>query len=214
MSKRKYDVSNRPTTKGQLRTYKLRQDLDTFLVEESKRTGRTMTIILERSLERLKNMEAPQRDAEMGAVLSGAAALRERFLERVRIPPNATGEECWGWGGLKNPKRYPSFDGQIASRVSYSLFNGEIPDGLFVLHKCDNPNCCNPKHLFLGTQADNMSDMAAKGRAHKPLTHCRRGHLLSGENIYAYPQKDGGTRRICKACRAMALKKQQTNQQH
>jgi hypothetical protein len=89
---------------------------------------------------------------------------RERFLAKVIKSP----EGCWQWAGGIYPSGYGSFwiDGQTrrANRVSYELFKGAIPEGLFVLHECDNPPCVNPDHLFLGTPLDNMQDKCAKGR--------------------------------------------------
>jgi hypothetical protein len=78
----------------------------------------------------------------------------------------------------------------------YVIEHGAIPAGLDVMHKCDNPPCCNPSHLELGTRKQNLQDSAARGRHPlKAKTHCKRGHLLSGDNIYI----SGGTRH-CKPC--------------
>ena len=91
--------------------------------------------------------------------------------------------------------------------LAWEVANGPIPDGLWVLHHCDNPPCCETEpsdeypdgHLFLGTHADNMADMAAKGRAQRfnaAKTHCPQNHEYIGENLYVFP--DG--RRACREC--------------
>lgn len=87
-------------------------------------------------------------------------------IEELSIPEPNTG--CWLWLGHGDRYGGISFPGNNrlgAHRVSYVAFIGEIPNGLFVLHKCDVPFCVNPGHLFLGTQADNLADMRAKGRS-------------------------------------------------
>lgn len=103
------------------------------------------------------------------------APLAERLWEKVRKgAPN----ECWPWtGGLTvggygiiRPGR-PSRKHLGTHRVAYEIAEGPIPAGLFVLHRCDNRRCCNPSHLFLGTQQDNIDDMYAKGRARVGSDH-------------------------------------------
>ena len=92
------------------------------------------------------------------------------------------------------------FDGkQIGThRLAWILANGPIPDGMFVCHRCDNPPCCNPDHLFLGTAADNNRDMAGKSRHWKSKkTHCPQGHQYDEANTYPIPS--GG--RACRTCR-------------
>lgn len=100
---------------------------------------------------------------------------RHRFFLKVKV---GGVDECWLWEGRRLRGGYGQFDMgggcQMAHRMAWVLKNGTIPTGegfhgTCVLHKCDNPACVNPEHLFLGTHVDNMSDMVSKGRARGPV---------------------------------------------
>jgi len=92
-------------------------------------------------------------------------SLKDRFLDKVHPEPMSG---CWLWGAAADENGYGriNVDGRISlsHRVSYSLFCGAVADNDCVLHKCDNPSCVNPEHLWLGDRKDNADDMHAKNR--------------------------------------------------
>ncbi len=98
---------------------------------------------------------------------------RAVFLRRLVDETERPRMGCWTFlGQWKRSDRYGrmQIDGLItyAHRIAYALAFGPIPADLFVCHHCDNPQCVRPDHLFLGTQADNVKDMWAKGRGSYP----------------------------------------------
>ena len=119
---------------------------------------------------------------------------------------------CWLWTGYRYPKGYGrASDPRVASRQTYAhrlaweLTNGPIPDGMQVLHACDNPPCCNPAHLSLGSNLENVRDREAKGRGalvggvprpRPSADQCRRGHPLDAANTYVAPNGH----RECRIC--------------
>ena len=88
---------------------------------------------------------------------------------------------CWEWIGCKwrTGYGYVRVAGKhiAVHRYMYALYNGEFNPALFVLHKCDNPSCCNPDHLFLGTQLDNIKDRDQKGRQRNKSSVTKLGYV-------------------------------------
>jgi len=84
-------------------------------------------------------------------------------------------DDCWEWNGSRERFGYgqKKIKGRmyITHRLAYAWVNGPIPDGMCVLHSCDNPPCCNPNHLFLGTQQDNVRDRCKKNRTPRGEAH-------------------------------------------
>ena len=128
-------------------------------------------------------------------------------------------KDCWNWIGRVHQNGYGLYDSSIrksavrAHRMAWMLSRGQIPDGKFVLHKCDNRRCCNPKHLFIGTLKDNMQDASKKGRVknnwpkginhhNSKKTHCKHGHAFTEDNTRIYKE-----RRVCKTCHRLANRK-------
>lgn len=115
----------------------------------------------------------PIKRGDFATVTPSAIALAERFWPKVRKT-----DTCWEWIRCKSPKGYGWFRFNLkrrsvgkktkttirAHRLSWLLNCGDIPEGLFVLHRCDNPACVRPDHLFLGTIKDNYDDAVSKGR--------------------------------------------------
>lgn len=159
--------------------------------------------------------------------MSRYGSIAERLWSQIERTEN-----CWLWHGPVRGRYghiYANGKNRAAHRIAYGLTFGPIPDGLLVLHHCDNPVCVRPDHLFLGTARDNTLDMYAKGRAWvgdrhwtrrfpeqareicaamrarkatKPLrSSCRgRGHEFTPENTLI----EANGKRHCRACKRIA----------
>jgi hypothetical protein len=140
-------------------------------------------------------------------------SFQERFWSRVK---KNKGNGCWTWTGSCHTNwgygqvRVENRKTKMVHRISWEMENGPIPEGMKVLHKCDNPPCIRPSHLFLGTQSDNMQDCSRKSRLVMPQsrglnrfnaskTECKLGHAFDENNTYIYQGE-----RQCRICRRAA----------
>lgn len=123
----------------------------------------------------------------------------ERFWSMVRRDGP---DSCWEWQGYHMRDGYGAFHYQgkriIASRFAWILAYGEIPNGMCVLHRCDNPSCVNPRHLFLGTQKDNMQDAVLKLRKSGPHNGRTKLSWPQVDTIRLLFQMGWSTRRVAK----------------
>jgi hypothetical protein len=120
------------------------------------------------------------------------------FAERFLF---SNSKDCWEWRGARTQNygvMQADKNSRLAHRVSYTLFVGPIPKGMSVCHKCDNPPCVNPLHLFAGTHADNMADMREKGRARGLVGVEHHSAKLNDESAMAIYESAGTQHEIAR----------------
>jgi hypothetical protein len=135
-----------------------------------------------------------------------AARRFDDFVDR------SSGGGCWTWTGPCDRGGYGRWGKKLAHRLALAAAQGPIPAGKMALHRCDNPPCVNPKHLYVGTASDNMRDALARGQHPgtplKNTTHCRKGHELTGANLEITGRDRSRRCRICENERAAAWQRQ------
>lgn len=127
----------------------------------------------------------------------------ERFCAKFTVGNRAN---CWLWHGAKMKDGYGNFKaaGRFvrAHRYAYELLVGPIPEGLVLDHLCRVPLCVNPSHLEPVTRRENVLRGETVAASNAAKTHCKKGHPLSGDNLYEH-----GHSRHCRVCRLAALER-------
>lgn len=117
-------------------------------------------------------------------------AAQAKLIAKLKKDANEKG--CWEWQGSLGQEGYGNFpirgSTEKAHRIAYRFFKGPIPPGMCVCHTCDNPPCCNPDHLWLGTWMDNVRDKYAKGRGNHARGE-RNGAVMHPERLHRGPHK-------------------------
>jgi len=140
-----------------------------------------------------------------GTTNPARVSVEDRFLSLVNT---TTEHECHEWKGSRSPGGYGRFrvgrKTVLANRWLLGHLRGvSLTEDELALHHCDNPPCCNPRHLYIGTHTDNMQDAVKRDRFHPwnaGKQVCVHGHALNSDNVYVAPN---GTRK-CRTCRAAA----------
>jgi DNA-binding CsgD family transcriptional regulator len=146
--------------------------------------------------------------------LNGPQTGKERLdsriaLQRVLARELVDEDACWLWEGRRDRKGYGvvDLDGRTwrAHRKVFEHFHGSIPDGLLILHSCDNPPCVNPAHLRAGTHGENMKDRTERGRsAQQQRTRCPQGHTYDEANTEWRASKNRAPYRRCRTCKRVS----------
>ena len=128
---------------------------------------------------------------------------KRRLLKRIKIVPET---ECWEWTGWRDRDGYGGIkfnrkNARVHRLAAWIWLDFDLSSELFVCHKCDNPLCFNPKHLFLATCLENNRDSISKGRggagkANRLKEFCPYGHKYTEENTYITPEGN----RVCRSC--------------